>query len=105
VGNHWELKVGVALHFSNTSGLAQIERGIDSLTRADTNNRLTDDLTLAIFVYITVSYSRKKYRKYVPYNCLTVSFFEYPHHNNFNDTFYRVKPISLLLIAIQKVRG
>jgi len=26
-------------------GIAQIEKGIDSLTRADTDNRLTDDLT------------------------------------------------------------
>jgi len=40
------VRVDVALHFSNTfPGLAKIEKGIDSLPRADTDNRLTDDLT------------------------------------------------------------
>jgi len=49
VVSHRELKVGVVLHFSNISPWSSVYRkGIDSLTRADTDNRLTDDLTYYI---------------------------------------------------------
>jgi len=49
------VRVDVALHFSNTfPGLAKIEKGIDSLPRADTDNRLTDDLTYILMILMAI---------------------------------------------------
>jgi len=51
-----------AIHLS---GLAQIEKGIDSLTKADTDNRLTDDLTylLTILLFFLVKKQDNKCNK------------------------------------------
>jgi len=48
-------------------GLAQIEKEIDSLTRADTDNRLTDDLIL------TYLYLDAEHQMIIIFNLLTIN--------------------------------